>query len=207
MIEVTRLFAGAKLWFHNEAFTVMGVFCHQITLSENQWSISIQTDPGTFKSQVTSGTTISTLALLQVVVISLTVGIGLVTLLSRYLRRTKRSRSQQELNPDAAMLGRRLRSGIRSPNRGKQPISLTDTLCLMATISLTDILTEFRSASPVPLRAHRMRSTSVASDRYDRYSVSEAGDSKSTPQLLGTMGESLRLSLAPPRPLPLGQTL
>lgn len=49
-----------------------------------------------------------------------------------------------------------------------------------------DFLSEFQSASPVPQRIHRTRSASVNSDRY---SVSEGADSKSTPQLLGTMGK------------------
>lgn len=49
-----------------------------------------------------------------------------------------------------------------------------------------DFLSEFQSTSPVPQRIHRTRSASVNSDRY---SVSEGADSKSTPQLLGTMGK------------------
>jgi len=54
-------------------------------------------------------------------------------------------------------------------------------------IPYLDALGEFQSSSPVPLRPYRTRSASVNSDRY---SVSEVGgDSKSTPQLLGTMGE------------------
>ena len=54
-----------------------------------------------------------------------------------------------------------------------------------------DALGEFQSSSPVPLRPYRTRSASVNSDRY---SVSEiGGDSKSTPQLLGTMGELISL--------------
>ncbi|EFX84208.1 hypothetical protein DAPPUDRAFT_239277 [Daphnia pulex] len=54
-----------------------------------------------------------------------------------------------------------------------------------------DFLSEFQSASPVPQRIHRTRSASVNSDRY---SVSEGADSKSTPQLLGTMVEDLRMA-------------
>ena len=133
------------------------------------------------------------------------VGIGLVTVLSRYLRRTKRSRSSQPgLHADTAPVNRRLRAGIKSPNRGKPGIQDAWDDVKHANL-FTDVLSELQSASPVPLRANRLRSASVASDRY---SVSEAGDSKSTPQLLGTMGEwrSLRLSLALP-PLPLGHSL
>ncbi|XP_057381475.1 mitoguardin-like [Daphnia carinata] len=109
----------------------------------------------------------------KVVIISLTVGVGLVTLLSRYLRRRKRIRPTQPSRLDAATLNRRLRSGFRSPNG--------------------DFLSEFQSTSPVPQRIHRTRSASVNSDRY---SVSEGADAKSTPQLLGTMGvESLETAI------------
>ena len=54
----------------------------------------------------------------QVILISLTVGVGLVSVLSRYLRRRKRIRPAQPSRLDAATLNRRLRSGIRSPNGG-----------------------------------------------------------------------------------------
>ena len=59
----------------------------------------------------------------------------------------------------------------------------------MASIFPLDSLSEFQTTSPVPFRPHRTRSASINSDRY---SVSEVGDSKSTPQLLGTMGKATK---------------
>lgn len=134
----------------------------------------------------------------QVVLISLTVGAGLVAVLSRYLRRRKRTRPAQSSRLDAATLNRRLRSGIRSPNGGinlvcvhthKSLLWSTDkhvAFYFLVFLPRPDFLSEFQSTSPVPLRIHRTRSASVNSDRY---SVSEGADSKSTPQLLGTMGK------------------
>lgn len=118
-----------------------------------------------------------------------------MAVLSRYLRRRKPSRpvpagAGSRLDP--AALNRRLRSGIKSPNAGNIfsliyiiTVHKTNTFLLL----FLDALGDFQSSSPVPLRPYRTRSASVNSDRY---SVSEVGgDSKSTPQLLGTMGEFL----------------
>lgn len=129
----------------------------------------------------------------QGVIISLTVGVGLVAFLSRYLRRRKRTRPAQPSRLDAATLNRRLRSGFRSPNGGinlvfsyNSDLLITCFIRIFSFRARADFLSEFQSTSPVPQRIHRTRSASVNSDRY---SVSEGADAKSTPQLLGTMGK------------------
>lgn len=50
--------------------------------------------------------------------VTLTVSVGLVSILSRYLRRRKRARLPQSFRIDTAVLHRRLKSGLRSPNGG-----------------------------------------------------------------------------------------
>lgn len=74
------------------------------------------------------------------------------------------------------------------------------SLCQYTFFSAADLFTDFHSCSPVTQRPHRTRSASVNSDRYsfsaEAAAAATGGDSKSTPQLLGTMGESDNASVS-----------
>jgi len=110
----------------------------------------------------------------KVILVSVTIGIGAIAFLSRYLKRSKRIRASVVSKNDAEMLNRRLNTGLRSPNG--------------------DVLLGFQITSQFPSR-YRTRSTSVNSERY---STSESVDlqSPSSPQQLRNLGvESLEKAI------------
>jgi len=112
----------------------------------------------------------------KVILISVSIGIGVVAVLSRYLKRSKRKRASLTSKNDTVLLNRKLHSGIRSPNG--------------------DGLTGFPTINQISFPSrYRTRSTSVNSDRY---SVSESVDLQSplSPQQLRALGvESLEVAI------------